>query len=113
MELRHKYDLNLLLNCTNVARSSFYYYQKQSKIPDKHKETKEWIKSIYYKHKGRYGYRRITDELNHKGSDSARSSLKEGEMNEAGMMAETKDGYRGWRQASTPAGGQRESQRLP
>jgi len=67
MELRHKYDLNLLLNCTNVARSSFYYYQKQSKIPDKHKETKEWIKSIYYKHKGRYGYRRITDELNHKG----------------------------------------------
>jgi transposase InsO family protein len=25
---------------------------------------KELIKSIYHKHKGRYGYRRITDELN-------------------------------------------------
>ena len=25
------------------------------------------IKSIYHKHKGRYGYRRITDELNNKG----------------------------------------------
>jgi repressor of nif and glnA expression len=28
---------------------------------------KELIKSIYHKHKGRYGYRRITDELNNKG----------------------------------------------
>lgn len=67
MELRHQYDLNLLLNCTNVARSSFYYYQKQSKTPDKYKEIKEWIKSIYHKHKGRYGYRRITEELHGKG----------------------------------------------
>mgnify|MGYP003575395080 FL=1 len=67
MELRHKYDLNLLLNCSNVARSSFYYYQKQSKIPDKYNQIKEWITSIYHKHKGRYGYRRITQELNCKG----------------------------------------------
>lgn len=28
---------------------------------------KELIKCIYYKDKGRSGYRRITDELNHKG----------------------------------------------
>ena len=67
MELRHQYDLDLLLNHTKVARSSFYYYQKQSKTPDKYKVIKEWIKSIYHKHKGRYGYRRITDELNNKG----------------------------------------------
>ena len=59
MELRHQYDLNLLLNRTNMARSSFYYYQKQSRTPDKYKLIKEWIKSIYHKHKGRYGYRRI------------------------------------------------------
>jgi transposase InsO family protein len=67
MELRHKFDLNLLLNQTNMARSSFYYYQKQSKSIDKYQVTKELIKSIYHKHKGRYGYRRITDELNNKG----------------------------------------------
>jgi len=67
MELRHKYDLNLLLNCTNVARSSFYYHQKQNKIADKYKIIKECIKSIYHKHKGRYGYRRITSELHNKG----------------------------------------------
>lgn len=67
MELRHKYDLDLLLNRTNMARSSFYYYKKRTEIPDKYKATKELIKSIYQYHKGRYGYRRITDELNHKG----------------------------------------------
>lgn len=67
MELRHQYDLNLLLNHTNMARSSFYYYQKQRKAPDKYKVIKQWIKSIYDKHKGRYGYRRITDELNNNG----------------------------------------------
>ena len=66
MELRHKYDLNILLNQANMARSSFYYYQKQSKLPDKYKAIKELIKSIYNRHKGRYGYRRITDELHNK-----------------------------------------------
>ena len=50
-----------------MARSSFYYHQKQSKLPDKYKEIKELIKSIYQRHKGRYGYRRITDELYNKG----------------------------------------------
>jgi putative transposase len=67
MELRHKYDLNLLLNRTNMARSSFYYHQKQSKLPDKHEVVKELISSIYHKHKGRYGYRRITDEIQNRG----------------------------------------------
>jgi putative transposase len=63
MELRHEFDLEVLLNQTNMARSSFYYHQKQSKSSDKYKHIKELIKSIYQKHKGRYGYRRITDEL--------------------------------------------------
>ena len=67
MELRHKFDLNLLLNRTKMARSNFYYHQKKTKSADKYQEIKERIKSIYYKHKGRYGYRRITDELNNKG----------------------------------------------
>ena len=63
MELRHKFDLALLLDLTNMARSSFYYHQKQNRLPDKYKEIKELIKTIYQRHKGRYGYRRITDEL--------------------------------------------------
>lgn len=67
MELRQKYDLEVLLNHTNMARSSFYYHQKQNKLPDKYKVVKELITSIYHKNKGRYGYRRITDELQNKG----------------------------------------------
>ena len=66
MELRHKFDLNLLLNQTNMARSNFYYHQKKVKSDDKYQVMKELITSIYHKHKGRYGYRRITYELNSK-----------------------------------------------
>lgn len=67
MELRHKFDLEMLLNLTNMARSSFYYHQRSSSLYDKYKAVKELIKSIYDKHKGRYGYRRITDDLKNKG----------------------------------------------
>ena len=49
-----------------MARSNFYYHQKKVKSADKYQVIKELIKSIYHKHKGRYGYRRITDELNSK-----------------------------------------------
>jgi transposase InsO family protein len=66
VELRHKFDLELLLDLTNMARSSFYYHQKQSRLPDKYQEIKALIKAIYQRHKGRYGYRRITDELQNK-----------------------------------------------
>jgi hypothetical protein len=66
MELRHKFDLNLLLNQTNMARSNFYYHQKKVKSADKHQVIKELIKSIFHKHKGRYRYKLITDELNSK-----------------------------------------------
>ena len=60
MELRHKYDLTLLLSCLKMARSSFYYYAKQSGIADKYLETKAAIQNLYHKHQGRLGYRRIT-----------------------------------------------------
>lgn len=67
MELRHKYDLELLLNRMSMARSSFYYHQKKTQIKDKYQEIKELIKAIYHKHKGRFGYRRITLLLKQKG----------------------------------------------
>lgn len=43
----------------------FYYHIRQSTKPDKDQFLKEHINHIYHKHKGRYGYRRITLELNH------------------------------------------------
>ena len=50
-----------------MARSSFYYHQKMLKKKDKYAEMKEIIKQVYHKHKGRFGYRRITLEINQKG----------------------------------------------
>lgn len=45
-----------------MARSSFYYHDLRSKTT-KYQEVKLQIQSIYHQHKGRYGYRRITEEL--------------------------------------------------
>jgi transposase InsO family protein len=67
MELRHKYDLEVLLNCMKMVRSSYYYYEKRSQLVDKYKDIKELIKQIYNHHKGRLGYRRITLAIKQKG----------------------------------------------
>ena len=50
-----------------MTRSSFYYHQLQNK-KDKYQEVKTSIQSIYHHHKGRYGYRRITDQLKKTGT---------------------------------------------
>ena len=50
-----------------MARSTFYYHLKHSKKKDKYKEVKKMIYTTFHKHKGRYGYRRITLELRNEG----------------------------------------------
>jgi putative transposase len=50
-----------------MARSSYYYHHKKSLLSDKYKEIKELINRIYHYHKGRYGYQRITLEINKRG----------------------------------------------
>lgn len=59
MELRHKYDLSILLKCLKMPRSSFYYYVKQIGRVDKYQEVKKMIQDFYHSHKGRVGYRRM------------------------------------------------------
>lgn len=63
-ELRHKHALNTLLDIAKLPRSVFYYHLNKAKEPDKDLDLKEQVKHIYHTHKGRYGYRRITLELN-------------------------------------------------
>ncbi len=46
-----------------MARSVFYYQLKRLKAQDKYAAEKKEIKEIFHEHKGRYGYRRITDEM--------------------------------------------------
>jgi transposase InsO family protein len=50
-----------------MARSVFYYHRKGLNADDKYKYEKEAVKRIYHFHKGRYGYRRITAEMNNLG----------------------------------------------
>ncbi|MDC8101537.1 IS3 family transposase [Chryseobacterium rhizosphaerae] len=66
-ELRPKYNLAILLNCSGMARSSFYYHLARGNVGDKYVHIKCLIQLIYQKHKGRFGYRRITLELKNQG----------------------------------------------
>lgn len=50
-----------------MARSTFYYYLKKLAQPDKDSAVKAEVTRIYHRHKGRYGYRRITVCLRNKG----------------------------------------------
>ena len=61
------FRLDLLLETTYLARSTYYYQLKQLDGHDKDKELKAEIQSIYCEHKGNYGYRRMTLELRNRG----------------------------------------------
>lgn len=50
-----------------MARSSYYYHLKTKSVLRKHDAAEEQIKKIYHRHKGRYGYRRITLEMKNEG----------------------------------------------
>lgn len=43
-----------------MARSVFYYHLKHLKSKDKYEDERKSIRLIFYEHKGRYGYRRVT-----------------------------------------------------
>ena len=62
-ELRPEYKLEMLLEIAQLPRSTFYYHRKKQRKEDKYAQAKAEIAAIYHEHKGRYGYRRITDEL--------------------------------------------------
>ncbi|WP_373694424.1 MULTISPECIES: IS3 family transposase [Bacillus cereus group] len=66
-ELRHKYKIIDLVKIAGIARSTYYYWIKQMNRPDKYEKAKELIKEIFDEHHGRYGYRRITLELQNRG----------------------------------------------
>jgi putative transposase len=72
-ELRQQYPIAGLLKLAKLPRSTFYYQQKALKQDDKYQQLKDTIKAVFERHKGRYGYRRITaavrqlgDQVNHK-----------------------------------------------
>lgn len=59
--------MNLLVKLAGIPRSTYYYLIKRMNCPDLDKALKIEIKAIYDEHNGRYGYRRIRDELANRG----------------------------------------------
>ncbi|WMT42168.1 IS3 family transposase [Paenibacillus sp. D2_2] len=62
-ELRREFPVIALLQLAGIPRSTYYYVIKSFGRPDPDGELKVLIQSIYDEHEGRYGYRRIRDEL--------------------------------------------------
>ena len=52
-----------LLNAACLSRSTFYYQVQALQAGDKYASLKSSIRAVYERHKGRYGYRRITAQL--------------------------------------------------
>ena len=55
--------MEILLSIAQLARATFYYHLKRTNKNDKYETAREEITAIYHENKGRYGYRRITEEL--------------------------------------------------
>lgn len=66
-ELGHKHKISLLIEISGLARSTYYYYAKRKTEPDKYSGVRKQITNIYHENRGRYGYRRITQELCNRG----------------------------------------------
>jgi putative transposase len=56
-----------LVNLAGIPRSTYYDLVKKMNQPDPDADLKVEIKVIYEEHEGRYGYRRIRDELANRG----------------------------------------------
>ncbi|MDH5135023.1 IS3 family transposase [Microbacterium sp. RD06] len=61
--LKAEHSLTDLLKAADLPRSTFFYHQARLDVPDKHAMLKAEIRRIFDRYTGRYGHRRINDEL--------------------------------------------------
>ena len=62
-ELRREHDLATLLEIAHLPKATFYYHLKNQDKQDKYAQAKAEITAIFHENKGRYAYRRVTDEM--------------------------------------------------
>ena len=67
LELRQHFPLAGLLEVASVARSTFYYQVKLLGLADKYESLRTRIQALFARHKGRYGYRRVTAAIRREG----------------------------------------------
>ena len=61
------FKLKDVLNIVGIPGETYHYHMKQMQKEDPDIEWKERIYEIFHKNKGRYGYRRVYDELRKQG----------------------------------------------
>ena len=66
-ELKAKHKVSLLIEISELPRATYYYHAARLAQADKYSEIKQQITEIFAEHKGRYGYRRVTQELRNRG----------------------------------------------
>jgi putative transposase len=59
--------LSILLSVAELSRSTFYYHAKLMENPEREAPRKQQILGLFHHHKGRYGYRRITQAMRNDG----------------------------------------------
>ena len=67
LKFKKKYPLKILLEITNIKRSTYYFHLKKKDMDFKNEDIINEIKEIFYENKRKYGYRRITLELRKQG----------------------------------------------
>lgn len=87
-ELQHKYPLVVLLDISGLKRSTYYYTLNKLDKDTKNDDIMNAIINIYYTHKARYGYRRITLELINRGYIVNHKKVKR-LMSKMGLYART------------------------
>ena len=87
-ELQHKYPLVVLLDISGLKRSTYYYTLNKLDKDTKNDDIMNTIIDIYYTHKARYGYRRITLELINRGYIVNHKKVKR-LMSKMGLYART------------------------
>jgi len=61
------FKLKNVLKIIDIPEATYHYHLKQMQRKDPDKEWKEKIYDIFHEHKGRYGYRRVYEELKKQG----------------------------------------------
>lgn len=75
-KLRHKYPLRILLKVLKLSKSTYYYGVSKTDKDAKNDDIMNTIIHIFYTHKERYGYRRITMELHNLGIEINHKKVK-------------------------------------
>lgn len=86
LELRPQFPLAVLLKVAALPRSTFYYQINAQQADGKDEPLRTLITSIFHRHKGRYGYRRVTAALRQQGHQVNHKTVQRS-MGELGLKS--------------------------